>query len=92
MLNYINKGKIRLKVDSSCLKQNKVTFIQGNIAKLFIIYELDYCSRDLHTGFTLKDCLFGNVKLVSDTDTDKYSYSGCGIGFNSYSLFFNFKF
>ena len=73
-------------------KVKQSNFHSRNIVKLFIIYELDYCSRDLHTGFTLKDYSLGNVKLVNDTDTDKYSYSGCGIGFSSYSLFFNFKF
>ena len=75
-------------------KVKQSNFHSRNIVKLFIIYELDYCSRDLHTGFTLKDYLFGNVKLVNDTDTDKYSYSGCGIGFNSYSFFLilNFDF
>ena len=41
----------------------------------FIVYELDTWSRDLNSDFTLKDCLFGGVKLVKENaDPDKYIY------------------
>ena len=42
---------------------------------------------DLDTEFTLKDCLFGDVKITKSADPDKYSYSGQGIGFDSRSYF-----
>ena len=32
-----------------------------------------------NTDFTLKDCLFGTVKITKNADPDKYSYSGYGI-------------
>ena len=51
------------------------------------MYELDRWSQDLNAKFTLKDCLFGAVKLTKNADSNKYSYSGCGIGFDSRSLF-----
>ena len=44
-----------------------------------------YWSRDVNTDFTLKDCLFGSVKLIKNADLDKYKYSGSGITFNSRS-------
>ena len=44
-------------------------------------------SQDLNADFTLKDHLFGAVKLTKNPDPDKYSYSGYGIGFDSRSLF-----
>ena len=52
-------------------------------------YELDAWSQDLNTAFTLKDCLFGAVKLTKNNNPDKYNnpYSGFGIGFDSCSLF-----
>ena len=40
-----------------------------------------------NTDFTLKDCLFGGVKLSKNTDPDKYVYTGYGIGFDSRSVF-----
>ena len=48
-----------------------------------IVYDLDTWSRDLSTDFTLKDCLFGSVKLTKTADPDKYKYSSYSIGFNS---------
>ena len=43
-----------------------------------IVYELDTWSRDLNSGFTLKDCLFGGVKLAKNVDRDKYVYNDYG--------------
>ena len=55
--------------------------------KYFIVYELDTCSQDLNSDFTLKDCLFGGVKLAKNTNPDKYVYSSYGIEFDSRSEF-----
>ena len=57
------------------------------MVNLFIVYELDTWSRDLSTDVTLKDCLFGAVKLTKNADTDKYKYSSYGRGFNLQSAF-----
>ena len=38
---------------------------------MYIVYELDAWSRDLNY-FTLKDWLFGGVKLAKNADSDKY--------------------
>ena len=54
------------------IQQIKVTFFfPKNVISLFIAYELDTFSRDLNTDFTLKDCLFGAVKLTKNADLDK---------------------
>ena len=53
----------------------------------FIVYELNTRSGDFNSDFTLKDCLFGGVKLAKNVDPDKYMYSGYGTGFNSRSEF-----
>ena len=54
----------------------KISFHRGDLANLFIVYELDKSSRDLNTDFTLGDCLFRAVKLTKNADLDKYGYSG----------------
>ena len=36
-------------------------------------------------NFTLKDCLFGAVKLTQNADPHKYFCSKCSIGFDSCS-------
>ena len=38
-----------------------------------------YMIARIKFGFSLKECLFGCVKLA---DLDKYLYSGCDIGFD----------
>ena len=42
---------------------------------------------NLNTDFTLKNCLFGSVKLTKNADPDKYKYRGYIIGFDSRSEF-----
>ena len=55
----------------SCLKPTNFTFTPTNIINIFIIYELDIWLRDLTSDFTLKDCLYGSVKLANNVDQDK---------------------
>ena len=81
-LVLMNNSRIRLEFKRTCLKQNKVVFTLNNVADLFIVYELDTCSRNLIIGFALKDCLFGSVKLNKNADPDKYKYNDCDIGFD----------
>ena len=58
-----------------------------NIIKFFIVYKLDTLSQDLNSDFTLKDCLFGGVRLAKNADPDQYVYTSYGVGFNfSWSL------
>ena len=62
-----------------CLKLNNSTFTPSNITTFFIVFGLDTWSRDVNSDFTLKDCLFGGVKLVKNADPDKHVYIGYGI-------------
>ena len=50
---------------------------------VFTVYELDVQSQDLNSDFTLKDCLFGGVKLATNTGPDNDLFSGYGIVLNS---------
>ena len=84
---WMNNSKIRLRFTGNCLRQAFATVTPNNAVNLFIAYELDRWSQDLSTKCTLKDCLFGAVKLTKNADTNKYCYSGYGIGFDSCSLF-----
>ena len=53
----------------------------------FIVYELDTWSWDLNSDFTLKDCLFGGVKLTKNADPDEYVCSRYGTRCDSCSEF-----
>ena len=55
--------------------------------RVFIVYKLDTWPEDLKSDYTLKDCLFGAVKLTKNANPDKYSYSGYSFEFDSCSRF-----
>ena len=82
-LVWMTKSRIRLEFKGSCSEQDKILFTPNSLVNLFLVYELNTCSKDLNTEFTLKDCLLGNVKTTKNPDPDKYPYSGYGIGFIS---------
>ena len=80
-------SKFCLVFKRSCLKQKNATYTPSNRVIYFIVYELDTWSRDLHSSFTLKDCLVGGINLAIIADPDKCVYTGYGIGFDSLSAF-----
>ena len=82
-----HKGKIRLKINKSCLKQsNKIIYSYGRKVNVYIVYELGASSSNDNDP-TLKNRLFGAVTLTKNADIEKYGYSGYGIGFDRRSSF-----
>ena len=80
--------KSRVKFSRDCLKQENITFNQGKIVKIYIVYEIEE-SVNTSSYPTLGNCLFDAVKLTKHIDIDQYKYSGYGIGFDregSYSI------
>ena len=62
-------------------QEDKAAITSNSLVNLFIVYQLDTCSRDLKTDFILKDSLFGSVNLTKDANPGKYKYSGYSIRF-----------
>ena len=79
-------NKIRLKFNRSCSKQDKITYTHKTIVNIYIFYELG-ASSSFNDDPTLKNSLFGVVRLTKNADFDKYHYSGYGIGFDRRSRF-----
>ena len=52
------------------------------ILNLYIVYELNTWPRNPVNNFTLKNCIFGTVKLVANTIKSKLNYNGRGIAFD----------
>ena len=59
-------------------------FIPKKVINLYISYTLSPQLRNLSTGFTLGNCLFGSVNQTENADLDKYKYTVYGTGFNSH--------
>ena len=49
---------------------------------MYIVYESNLWNYVSSSDPTLRNSLFGAVKLVKNADIDKYKYSGYGIGFD----------
>ena len=79
-------ARIRLKFKGDLLRQNKVTYNHGKIVHIYIVYEI-ISSFTSQSNFTLKNSLFGAIKITKNADISKYNYSGNGIGFDSKGSF-----
>ena len=78
--------KERVKFNGDCWKQDKVSFDQGKIVNIYMVYEIEG-SVDIRSYPMLENCLFGVVKLRKHVDVDLYKYSGCSIGFDRKGFF-----
>ena len=65
------------------MKQDQIAFNHGKIVNIYIVYDLE--SNLTNFDPTLKNCLFGAVKLTKNNCIDKYS--GYGIRFDSGATF-----
>ena len=83
-IKYTGK-RMYVKFSGSFLKQDKITFSHGKAVNIYIVYGLKSDPNNFDP--TLKNCLFGAIKLTKDNnDIDKYNkykYKGCGTGFDS---------
>ena len=52
------------------------------ILNLCIVYEFNTKPHNPVNCFSLKDCLFGTVKLTKNADKSKFTYNGRGIAFD----------
>ena len=62
-------------------------YIPKKVKNICIFNKLVSWFRNLNTDLTLKNCLFGSIKLTKNVDADEYKYSGYGVGFDSRSEF-----
>ena len=61
----------KIRFDVQCLEQDKVTFIHKNVARIYIVYEINLWANTQGANFTLENSLFGAVKLTENDDFDK---------------------
>ena len=62
---------IRLKFKGDSLRQNKVTYDHGKIVNIYVVYEISSTFTS-QSSFTLKNSLFGAVKITKNADISKY--------------------
>ena len=79
-------NKIRIKFNGSFLNRFPPSFRHGDIANIYIAYEISDNFNDSNYS-TLENCLFGSLKWTKNSDVDKYGYSGYRIGFDRKGYF-----
>ena len=68
MSNLAN-GRVILKFNNSCLVEKSSSSLYNSvISNLYIVYDLNNWPRNTTNNFTLKNCLFGTVKLIRNAD------------------------
>ena len=77
----LDRGKNRVKFNGGCIIQDLITYTPQTIVKIYIVYDITKKNPAISYP-TLKNCLFGSVKLTKNPDIDKHKYSGYGIGFD----------
>ena len=85
MIDY-SGNKIRLKFNRDYLKQPKLSYTHGKTVNIYIVCEVGASSSHPDDS-TLKNSLFGAVRLTKNADINKYQYSGYRIGFDRKSSF-----
>ena len=72
--------KIRIQFNKSVLviEQNNYA---TKIVNAYIVYDLDKWPRILFNNFELKNCLFGAINIVKNSNKSKCVYSGYKIAF-----------
>ena len=76
-LHLINT-KLRVKFNSHCLKQDKVTFTHKIVVNFHLVYEINLLLYIQGADFTLGNSLFGSARLNKNADSEKYFCSVYG--------------
>ena len=66
--------------DALAIEQNNYL---TKIVNVYIVYDLAAWPRKPTNNFKFKDCFFGSINIVKNSDKEKYMYSGYGITFDS---------
>ena len=80
--NIFQNWNLKDYLNRSCLKQNKFAYTHKTILNIYIDYE-NGASSSFNDDPTIKNSLFGEVRLTKNADVDKYRHSSYGIGFES---------
>ena len=64
------------------VEKNSSSIYSNFILSLYIVYELNNRLCNPTNSFTLKNCIFDNVKLTKNLDKIKFTYNGWEIAFD----------
>ena len=85
----IDNGRMSVRLEGPYFKQMRLLSPNNdNIVNIYIVYLIDPISNSRNTDYTVKNALFGGVKITKDAaDTSKHKYEGYGICFDEGGTF-----
>ena len=80
----IDNGRMSVRLEGAYFKQMRLLCPNNdNIVNIYIVYLIDPVSNSRNTDYTVRNALFGGVKITKNaTDTSKHKYEGYGICFD----------
>ena len=87
--SLIDNGRMSVRLEGAYFKQMRLLSPNNdNIVNIYIVYLIDPTSNSRNTHYTVKNGLFGGVKITKNaTDTSKHKYEGYGICFDEGGMF-----
>ena len=87
--SLIDNGRMSVRLEGAYFKQIRLLSPNNdNIVNIYIVYLIDPTSNPRNTHYTVKNGLFGGVKITKNaTDTSKHKYEGYGICFDEGGMF-----
>ena len=83
----LNQGnRLGVTINGNYLKQGKLGYAHAKVVNMYIVYELKNRRVD-SPDFTVRNGLFGAVKITKALNTSHFEYSGYGICFDGESDF-----
>ena len=71
----IENGRFCVNFKANYMKQDKISYLHGSVVNIYIVYSLK--NRNINNpDFTVKNGLFGAVKITKYVNTSNYKYSG----------------
>ena len=88
----IDNERMSVRLEGAYFKQMRLLRPNNdNIVNIYIVYLIDPISNSRNTDYTVKNALFGGVKITKNaTNTSKHKHEGYGICFDEGGKRFNF--
>ena len=87
--HLIDNGRMSVTFEGAYFKQMKLLHPNNdNIVNIYIVYLIDPINNSRNTDYTVKNALFGRVKITKNAkNTSKHKYEGYGICFDEGGIF-----
>ena len=78
-----NDGGMHVYLQGNHFQQNNVIIPNNNnVINIYVVYKLDPISSTRNTDYTIRNALFGAMRITKNTDSSKNNYTGYSLCFD----------